>query len=199
MCLVTMEDITKEEGNYGSFTLSLPLFWVIDSHTVFAKKVSVSLIPSLVVLDAWLLYYVLCYTTYNVLYTVVEFQGYPSMTWKPAMFEQSVVQQLLDSQFHTFVERVKTTDCQAELKRLLDVGPPVHVSDKMGFPLEEGDTHVINLWYASDNQERSATLEGAVQGEERQALWEELKQFIVVEGKEKGDDDDDDDDDNDKS
>ena len=106
------------------------------------------------------------------------------------MFEQCVVQQLLDSQFHTFVERVKTTDCQAELKRLLDAGPPIYVSDKLGFPLEEGDTHVINLWYASDGQERSAKLDGAVEGEERQKLWDELCKFIIVEGKEKGDDDD---------
>ncbi|CAB9528806.1 expressed unknown protein [Seminavis robusta] len=135
MCLVTMEDITKEDSNY------------------------------------------------------VEFQGSPSMKWKAAMFEQSVVQQLLDSQFHDFVNRVKTTDCQAELRRLLGAGPPVFVSDKHGFPLEEGDTHVVNLWYASDNKERPAKLDGAVEGEERQKLWEELKQFIIVEGKEEGDDD----------
>jgi hypothetical protein len=122
------------------------------------------------------------------LITLVEFQGSPSMKWKACMFEQSVVQQLLDSQFHTFVERVKTTDCQAELKRLLAAGPPVHVSDKVGFPLEEGDTHVENLWFASDGQERSAILDGAVEGEERQQLWDELKEFIIVDGKEKGDD-----------
>ena len=116
------------------------------------------------------------------------------MKWKPAFFEMEVVQQLLESQFHNFVERVKTTDCQAELKRLLAAGPPIYVSDKNGFPglEEEGDTHVVKLWYADDNQERSAVLEGAVQGDEREKLWNELKAFVIVEGKEKGDDDDDD-------
>ena len=122
---------------------------------------------------------------------VVEFQSYPSLKWKAAFFEESVVQQLLDSQFHDFVNRVKTTDCQAELKRLLAAGPPIWVSDKHGLPLDEGDTHAVQLWYASDNKERSAKLDGAVEGEERQVLWDELKQFIIVEGKEKGDDDDD--------
>jgi hypothetical protein len=101
------------------------------------------------------------------------------------------VEQLMADQFHQFVERVKTTDCQAELRRLLAAGPPVYVSDPNGFPLPEGDTHVIQLWYASDNQERSAKLAGAVDGEEREVLWNELRAFLIVEGKEEGDDDDD--------
>jgi hypothetical protein len=121
----------------------------------------------------------------------VEYQGYPSLQWRPALFEQAAVEQLLADQFHQFVERVKTTDCQAELRRLLDTGPPCFVSDPNGFPLVEGDTHVLRLWYASDNQERSAKLAGAVEGEEREALWTELKAFLIVEGKEEGDDDDD--------
>jgi hypothetical protein len=120
----------------------------------------------------------------------VEFQGYPSMKWKAALYEQSVVQQLLDSQFHDFINTVKTTDCQATLRRLLAAGPPIYIFDKHALPLEEGDTHVVKLWYASDNKERSAKLDGAVEGEERQKLWDELKQFIIVEGKEEGDDDD---------
>lgn len=114
------------------------------------------------------------------------------MTWKPAKYEQSVVERLRQRQFHDFVERVKTTDCQAELKRLLKEGPPIWISDKHALALDEdsGDTHVCALWYACDNQERSAKLDGAVEGEEREKLWEELKEFIIVEGKEEGDDDD---------
>lgn len=113
------------------------------------------------------------------------------MKWKPALYEQSVVAQLLQEQFQQFVERVKTTDCQAELRRLLSKGPPIYIEDKHALPLEDGDTHVINLWYANDQLERSAKLDGAVEGEERQKLWDELNEFIIVEGKEEGDDDDD--------
>lgn len=97
---------------------------------------------------------------------------------------------MLSTQFHDFVHRVKTTDCQAELRRLLAAGPPIYLSDQHGFPLEAGDTHVVKLWYAASNTERSAQLDGAVVGEEREALWNELKEFIIVEGKEEGDDDD---------
>jgi hypothetical protein len=115
----------------------------------------------------------------------VEYQSYPSMKWKPAMYEESVVRQ---TQFHSYIERVKKTDCQAELRRLLADGPPIFISDKHALPLEEGDERVIRLWFASTNQEQSAKLDGAVEGREREELWEELKEFIIVEGKEEGDD-----------
>jgi hypothetical protein len=57
--------------------------------------------------------------------------------------------------------------------------------------IEETDTHVCKLWFAVDGQERTAKLKGAVEGEEREKLWNELREFIIVEGKEEGDDDDD--------
>jgi hypothetical protein len=106
------------------------------------------------------------------------------MRWFPAMYEQSVVEQLLNSQFHTFVNKVKTTDCQAELRRLLASGPPIYVSDKHAMPVPNEDTHIISLWYASDSNERSAKLDGALEEEERRKLWDELKEFVIVEGKE---------------
>jgi len=124
----------------------------------------------------------------------VEYQVYPSLKWKPAQFESCVVQQLLEQQFEQYISRVKKTDCQAELRRLLDKGPPIYISDKHGLPLdtEDGDEYIIKLWFASDGPgvERSAVLKKAKQGEERQKLWDELNKFIIVDGKEEGDDDD---------
>jgi len=110
--------------------------------------------------------------------------------------EQSVIEELLKTQFHSYIERVKKSDCQAELKRLLSTGPPVYISDPHGLPIQDNDTHIVALWFASDDTERSAKLHGAVEGGERDKLWNELKEFIVVEGKEEGDDDDDDDEEN---
>jgi hypothetical protein len=110
------------------------------------------------------------------------------MEWHPAKYEESVIRQLLKDQFPTFVNKVKTTDCQAELRRLLATGPPIYISDKHALPLpENGDTHICNLWFSSDNQERSAKLEGALEGEERQQLWNDLNQFLIKEGQEEGD------------
>jgi len=123
----------------------------------------------------------------------VEYQCYPSMKWKPAHFELSVVQQLLDSQFETYLNRVKKTDCQSELRRLLATGPPIYLSDKHGLPLDEGEEYVINLWYACDGKERSAKLKGALEGVERDELLQSLNRFVIVDGKESIDDEESDD------
>ena len=42
-----------------------------------------------------------------------------------------------------------------------------------------GDEYVIRLWFASNNRECSAKLQGALEGEERDRLWESLKEFLV--------------------
>ena len=85
---------------------------------------------------------------------------------------------------------MKGTDCQAELRRLLADGPPIYVSDKVAFPLaEESDEYVFKLWYSSDKEERSAKLKGALEGEERIKLWNELKEFLVTDGSEDETDD----------
>jgi hypothetical protein len=104
----------------------------------------------------------------------------------PATYDRC---QLLDSQFEAYVNRVKKTDCQAELRRLLIKGPPIYVSDQHGLPLDDDEEYVVNLWYASDDQEINAKLKDAKEGGERRELWDELNKFIIEEGKEEGDDD----------
>lgn len=119
----------------------------------------------------------------------VEYQSHPSGVWQAAKMEESVIQQLLSTQFHEYLKKVQTSDCQAELRRLLSKGPPVFVSDPHGLPLaQESDTHVSQLWYSSSNTTLSAKLDGAVQGSGRMELWESLKEFLIEQGKEPGDD-----------
>jgi hypothetical protein len=142
---------------------------------------------------------------------IVEYQISPSMLWYPCMYEQSVVEHLLKTQFHDFIERVKTTDCQAELRRLLKNGPPIYISDKNALPIidvdvdgeevgedkDKSDTaqsqsqsYICSLWYANNpDKEISSKLHGAVEGDDRDNLWTELKEFLVEEGKEPGDED----------
>lgn len=112
------------------------------------------------------------------------------MLWHPCLYERSVVEHLLKTQFGAYLERVKKTDCQAELRRLLADGPPVYLEDKHALPLtEDTDTHVCALWFAGDDTSVSAKLEGAVEGDDRDNLWTELKQFLVQDGEEPGDED----------
>ncbi|RLN96645.1 hypothetical protein BBJ28_00011370 [Nothophytophthora sp. Chile5] len=109
-----------------------------------------------------------------------EYQTFPSGKWQPALFAADVVQQLIDTQFHTYMKKVQQPDCKAELRRLVTKGPPIWVEDKHALALPEGDSHVVQVWYAKDEQEKSAKLDGALEGEERQALWSELQQLLAA-------------------
>ena len=177
-CLCTMEDITLEDGNYGTH----------ESDRGPSMRGIWSVILLLYCLSPWD-DVPLTHSRNLLLSPTVEYQSYPSLKWKPCLYERMIVEKLQAEQFHDFVERVKKTDCQAELRRLLSKGPPVYLHDEHALPLEEGDTHVSLLWFASDGQERSAKLHGAVEGEERDKLWAELNEFLIEEGKEEGDDD----------
>jgi MFS family permease len=65
-------------------------------------------------------------------------------------------------------------------------GPPVFVSDKHALPLPAGATHVAKLWFMEGGVTETAKLDGAVEGEERQKLWNNMKSFIAtVEGRDK--------------
>ncbi|KAH9155587.1 hypothetical protein AeRB84_002492 [Aphanomyces euteiches] len=112
--------------------------------------------------------------------TYVEYQTYPSMEWHPSQFCADVVLQLLDSQFSTFMKKVQGEDDLCFLAMTgTTKGPPVWIEDKYGFPLpENGDTHIVALWFSSTKEERSAKLTGAVEGEEREKLWSELKELL---------------------
>ncbi|KAF0758580.1 hypothetical protein AaE_003888 [Aphanomyces astaci] len=93
--------------------------------------------------------------------------------------DAEVVTQLQEAQFPAFMKGVQEPDCKAELRRLLAKGPPIWVEDKYGFPLpDNGDTHVVALWFSSTNEEKSAKLHGAVEGDEREKLWSELKELL---------------------
>ncbi|TMW57446.1 hypothetical protein Poli38472_003371 [Pythium oligandrum] len=107
-----------------------------------------------------------------------EYQTAPSGTWRPALFAAEIVQQLLDTQFHTYIKKVQEADCKAELRRLVTKGPPVWLEDKHALPLPEGETHITKVWFAKDDEEKSAKLDGAVEGDEREKLWSELKELL---------------------
>ena len=75
---------------------------------------------------------------------------------------------------------MQKSDCARELRRLLTAGPPIWLADKNALPLSEGESHICKVWFSKDNREVTAQLKGAVTGEERQALWDNLKQFLEI-------------------
>mmetsp|Transcript_4405 Transcript_4405/g.13339 ORF Transcript_4405/g.13339 Transcript_4405/m.13339 type:complete len:181 (+) Transcript_4405:108-650(+) len=108
----------------------------------------------------------------------VEFQSSPSLRWSACLFSEPVVRRLLAKQFEEYVAGVRKADCAADLRRRIGKGPPIYIEDKHALPLPEGDDCVVRLWFASDGKEYSAKLVGALEGEARQKLWDELKAFL---------------------
>ena len=57
-------------------------------------------------------------------------------------------------------------------------GPPVTIHDSKALTVPENAV-VELLWYASDSQEHSSKLVGALEGEARTKYWEEQKLFYI--------------------
>lgn len=107
-----------------------------------------------------------------------EYQTEPSGSWHACKYAADTVRRLLRTQFDEYAAGVRKADCHAELRRRLGPGPPIWIADKHAMPLPEGDTHVCRVWYADTGHEYSAKLKGALEGAERQALWDELAAFL---------------------
>eukprot|EP00053_Salpingoeca_punica_P009678 m.87055 g.87055 ORF g.87055 m.87055 type:complete len:112 (-) comp15120_c1_seq3:524-859(-) len=84
------------------------------------------------------------------------------------------VQMLLDSQFQSYVDGVNKASCAAELRRYLQRGPPLYLSDPNGLPCDS-NRHVARLWFSSSNTERDAKVKDALEGEARQKMWDDMR------------------------
>ena len=104
-----------------------------------------------------------------------EYQTAPSMLWHPAKASFDAIEYLRTTQFQRYMDRVQSTDCAAEMSRLLTKGPPIYVDESNCLPLPYGETHVFRFWRMRDNTDVSAVLQGALHGDERQALWDQLR------------------------
>lgn len=113
-----------------------------------------------------------------------EYRSAPSGKWLPSGFASDTVRHLLKTQFRKYLDDVEkaTKDCAAAVRRLVNKGPPVYLSDQEALPLVEGDTHIDMLWFANGGgaaaEELSSALEGAFVGDAREALWDTQKEVL---------------------
>lgn len=111
--------------------------------------------------------------------TYCEYQTSPSNTWHVCLCGSDMVEEMRRTQFGQYIDEL-STDCAATLTRMVEKGPPVWVAEETALAIPESDTHVCKLWYCSDGKERNAKLEGAVEGAERDALWNQHKELLQV-------------------
>jgi len=102
----------------------------------------------------------------------------PSGTWHPSKFCIYIVEELLNTQFDKYIHNINSSDCLAELKRLLDKGPPIYISDDNALPIPNSDLYISDLWFSNTKTIKSAILKNAKLDKERQILWEKLKKKI---------------------
>ena len=96
----------------------------------------------------------------------VEYQAAPTGKWRPCLYGAEMIEGLRTSQYKNYMERIQKSDCKAEMKRLMESGPPVWVTDKHACPLEEGAARLQALVH--ERQPGSfGHARGACDGEER--------------------------------
>jgi hypothetical protein len=103
-------------------------------------------------------------------------------TLKHAAWCRDCILQIKKTKFHDYVKSAQTTDCKAELTRLLKQGPPTYLADEHCFPNVAEDAHVAEICYKTEESEEvreSALLDGALLEEDRNKLWEKLRKSYL--------------------
>ena len=109
----------------------------------------------------------------------VEFQASDGDRWRGALFCWGCIQSLQRSQFSTYKTQLANSTCAKETKQLLARGPPINLRDAHGFPGTEGsEVHSLRLF--STGEVLPAKLVDSLEGDERLAFWETLREFTIV-------------------
>lgn len=106
-----------------------------------------------------------------------EYQS-SSGKWYPCVYCEDVVRQMINTQFHMYKKQVEESTCKAQMRSLVAAGPPVWISDKV-MHVEDGE-HITKLWFSSSKSTISAKLMGALEGDERNELWQRYKSFYAL-------------------
>lgn len=106
----------------------------------------------------------------------VEYRSAVDGAWLPSGYCQACIEQLISTQWSTYTNSLEKTTCKAEMRRLLQRGPPINIRDPKALPCPE-DAEVHSLWFAHDGFEHSAKLVGSLEGVERDKYWQDKMSF----------------------
>ena len=111
-----------------------------------------------------------------------EYRTVPSGKWHSSKYSAAIVRHLLKTQFQKYLDDVEkaSKDCAAAVRRLIKTGPPVFLSDKEALTIPEGDDCIDQVWFRDTNETVSAKLEGCLEGEAREALWNDQKETLAA-------------------
>ena len=101
--------------------------------------------------------------------------------WKPSGWCVDCILLMIRSQMQGWIEGVKNATCPKELQRLIDMGPPIWLYDRQTYPVGE-EEHVEEFKHGETVF--SAKLSGAVEGVEREKLWDEMRAVMYIKAQE---------------
>ncbi|KAK8795067.1 hypothetical protein WA588_003918 [Blastocystis sp. NMH] len=109
----------------------------------------------------------------------VEYRNSNDTHWIPCIICQNCVEMFLHDMMPNYKKNLLEADCRASQLRVLAQGPPIYVKDDSVFQSPEGE-HVESLWFSSTGKERSAKVDGCLEGEEREKWWNEMKEILSI-------------------
>lgn len=108
----------------------------------------------------------------------VEYKPLDESPWLVSGYCVECISSLIKMQWSKFVDGIKNSTCEAELRRMVSKGPPINLRDPKALPCPN-DGEVALLWFGRDGECHSAKLAGSLIGEERDRYWQELKDTIL--------------------
>jgi len=97
--------------------------------------------------------------------------------WKPCQYCSTCIKHMLKTKWENYVQAVDKADCVAELRRLLDKGPPINFRDP-SIKCDNERSEVHKFYYSGCEQ--SAKLEGSLVDEEREKWLADQKETLSM-------------------
>lgn len=96
-------------------------------------------------------------------------------SWILSKFCWETINTILNSKYKEYMEKVYTSKCKKELGGMIESGPPIWFTDA-ALPVPDGE-HIIK--FKTNNGEIDAIYVGATQGDERQKIWDHIKEVMT--------------------
>ncbi len=100
--------------------------------------------------------------------------------WHNSKYCEMCVTYLLNISWNLFTEQVEKADCKKALAKILEVGPPINLRDKIGFPNPNNPdilTEIDTLFFCSNKTIKDAKLKGSFTGNKRKEYITFLHNF----------------------
>ena len=100
--------------------------------------------------------------------------------WLISNYCENCVNYIISTSWKIFTDSVEKADCKKSLQKILDVGPPINIRDKVGFPdpnNKDNLTEIDSLLFCRNKQIKSAKLDGSLEGVDRDNYIKLLENF----------------------